>query len=328
MNSFEEIWNKLKGFKKIVMTLHAMPDGDSLGSCTAMRYLLERDLKCKIELVSFDHLSENLREFSFSDEVKFGKDISEINSKDFDAILFLDCGSVSNISGKLKKDFVLPKDIFIINIDHHATNMFYGNMNYVDSRAASACSVLVNFFKEMKVKFDDELASRLLLGLCTDTGFFTIDNSAQALRDANFLISQGGNYDNALKALNVPLKMEKFYALLVNNMKIHHDIKFGISFVNYEDVERLKLSDSETRIGINKLQHIGDFEFVCTLTELKDGIKGSFRSTKKIDVSLFAKELGGGGHKLAAAFNLPKISIEDAEKKVLDVIKKVGIHKI
>ncbi|MEK6844609.1 MAG: DHH family phosphoesterase [Nanoarchaeota archaeon] len=327
-NGFHEIFNKLKGCKNIAMTLHAMPDGDSLGSCTAMKYFLERDLKCNVELVSYDKLPENLIDFSFVNEVKFGKDISEVKTEDFDAILFLDCGSVSNISGKLKKEFNLPKNIFIINMDHHATNVFYGNMNYVDTKALSACSFLVNFFKEIKVKFDAELATRLLLGVCTDTMFFTIDNSIQALKDADFLISNGGDYAKVLDVLSVPLRMEKFYAILINNLKMHKDIKFGISFVNRKDIDELKLSDAETRLGINKLQYIRDFDFVCTLTELKDIIKGSFRSNRKIDVSLFAKELGGGGHKLAAAFTFPKISIEKAQEKVLEAINKVGIHKI
>ena len=235
-NSFDEIFDKLKGCRKIAMTLHAMPDGDSLGSCTAMKYFLERDLKCSVELVSYDKLSENLVGFSFTNEVKFRKDISEVKFDDFDAILFLDCGSVSNISGKLKKEFNLPKNIFIINIDHHATNVFYGNMNYVDTRALSACSLLVDFFKELKVKFDAELASRLLLGICTDTMFFTIDNSIQALKDADFLISNGGDYGKILGVLSIPLRMEKFYAILVNNLKIYNEIRFGISFVNYKDV--------------------------------------------------------------------------------------------
>ena len=90
----------------------------------------------------------------------------------------------------------------------------------------------------------------------------------------------------------------------------------------------MKLSDAETRLGINKLQYISDFDYVCTMKELKDIIKGSFRSHEKIDVSLFAKELGGGGHKLAAAFALPKIPIKNAQEKVLEAVNKVGIHKI
>ena len=60
-NSFEEIWDKLKEFKKAIITLHSGPDGDSLGSCTAMKYVLEKYLNYEVTLISYDKLSEALK---------------------------------------------------------------------------------------------------------------------------------------------------------------------------------------------------------------------------------------------------------------------------
>jgi len=328
-NSFEEIWNKLKSFKRVVMSLHAKPDGDSLGSCTALKYVLERDLKCRIKLVSYDTLSEDLNQFPFAKEVEFGTDISDLDPNKFDGVIFLD-SSLENQSGKLKKEFKIPK-IFTINLDHHNTNTFYGNMNYVDKESPSACSVLVNFFKDRKINFDKELSTRLLLGICTDTIFFKTQSSDKALKDAGFLVEHEAEYFNKIVSpleLNIPLKYKRYIGVLFNNFKLVPEQKFGYSIITQKEVKDLGLNETEIRGGANELQYIKECDFIFTLTELENEIKGSFRSKKEIDVSLFAKELGGGGHKLAAGFVLPKMSLNLAEEKVLEAVKKVGIQKI
>ncbi len=58
------------------------------------------------------------------------------------------------------------------------------------------------------------------------------------------------------------------------------------------------------------------------LKEREDGkIKGSLRSKKIIDVSKVAEVFGGGGHKRAAGFEISG-TLEEAEKKVITVLKK------
>ena len=93
------------------------------------------------------------------------------------------------------------------------------------------------------------------------------------------------------------------------------------------NIKDLDLSISDIRLGPNHLQTIGGVDLLFTLAETDTTIKGSFRSTKNIDTSLIAKELGGGGHKLAAGFYFKSLSLKQAEQKVFDAIEKVGIHK-
>ncbi|MDO8508810.1 MAG: DHH family phosphoesterase [Nanoarchaeota archaeon] len=329
-NSFNEIWAKIKKCKNIAMTLHSVPDGDSLGCCTAMKYILERDLICNVKLVSYDNVSENLSKLEYSKEVEFGKDISDLNLVDFDCVIFLDCGSWKNVSGKLGENFKLKN--FIINIDHHDSNSYYGNLNYVDSMAPSACSVLVDFFKSNGIKFDRELSRRLLLGVCTDSGFFEYDSLPEkALSDAVFLIGHGADYLNDILRpvlYTQPFRIIKYFGLLFNKLKYDSELKCGYTSITLADVKRLGLNKAETRLGINELQFIGECDFVFNLIEWENEIKGSFRSKKGVNVAILAKELGGGGHKAAAAFVLKKMPLDQAEKFVLDSVRRVGIKKI
>ncbi len=327
-NSFEEIWNKLKSSKRVIMSLHEGPDGDSLGSCTAMKYILEKHLGISVILISQDNMDETLANLSFSKEVKFGKKFEDLKISNKDTLLFLDSGRISYNKDTKKEKIV--QDKFIINIDHHITNDFYGNLNYVDVNQPSVCSILVDFFKTVKINFDSELSKRLLLGMCTDSDFFKHGNINKLFQDALFLMEKGANYlDDIINPIlnSQPLKMKKYYALLINNLKISKQKNFAYSSISYNKIKKLKLNLAEVRLGPVQLQDIKEFDFIFILVELEDNIKGSFRSRKNIDVSIFAKALEGGGHKPAAAFILPKMSLKKAEKKVIEVINKVGIHK-
>ncbi|MBU0907468.1 MAG: DHH family phosphoesterase [Nanoarchaeota archaeon] len=321
-NSFEEIWNRIKTSRDVLISLHYGPDGDSLGCCTAMKYVLKRDFKCNVKLVGKDNLDEILRAVRFSKEVVLGEGIEDQELEKFDLMLAMDSGSLKQFAGR-EKDFVAPKNLLIINIDHHETNEHFGGMNYVDAKRPSACSVLLDLFRDRGVNFDKELATRLLLGIYTDSGYFSHDNGG-SIRDAAFLLDFGVDYLNEIVnpiKYNYPLRIKKYYAFLYDRFKIIevNGLRVGHSSISLEEIKKLGLNLSEVRGGINDLQEVGGLDIVFTLSEMEEIIKGSFRS-RKLDISGIAKVLGGGGHKGAAAFRLKKMPLEEAERVVLDKI--------
>jgi|TARA_Y100000310_G_scaffold328062_1_gene395462 phosphoesterase RecJ-like protein len=325
-NLSEEIYEKIKGSQKILMSLHDGPDGDSLGSSTAMKYFLENVLKKDVTLISKDSLGDVFELFDFYGEVNWGKGFSDYNLDDFDLILFLDFGTPSYLSNK-KMDLPEGK---VMNIDHHETNTLFGDYNYVKKDRPSACSVLIDLFKEWGVDFDKELSTRLLLGVYTDSGGFSFETNS--LKDAGFLIDVEADYMKIVDAINfnIPLKLKKFLALATNNFKIvdFEEVKVGVCLLRKKEILELGLSLSEARMAPNDLQVIGGVDFLFVLTEFEEGIKGSFRSRKNVNTPLFAKELGGGGHKFASAFRIMDIELEEAEEKVFDAIRRAGIHRV
>jgi len=326
-NSFKEIWNKIKESKKLLISLHKGPDGDSLGSCSALKYVLERDFGIIVKLISPDELDKILMKLSFTKEVEFGKNVFDINLSKFDILITLDSSSFEMLGNKEGK---FPKDLTIINIDHHPTNSYYASLNYVDAKAASTCSILLNLFENMGVKFDKELTNRLLLGVCTDSSFFTVSNAVPALKDASRLIEKGADYFWILQNIlfKQPLNLRKYFAYIIDHLRINKEKKFCYSLIPYEKVKELDLNLAEVRLGPKEIGTLDGFDFAFILVEMENMIKGSFRSSQGVDVSLFAKELGGGGHKAAAGVYLERMSLREAEKKVLEAIEKIGIHKI
>ena len=217
--NLREIWKSLTTAKNVLMTLHPRPDGDSLGSCTAMKSVLER-FNVRVKLVSKDRISENMEFYNFSKEVEYGTDVENVNLDDFDYVLFLDHGAL--------EDFYSPafteklKSHKIINIDHHITNNRYGSMSYVNPNAPSTCSVLYDLFKKQGVNLDRELCLRLIVGICTDTSFFIHGNSLDSLKKVIDLLEKGKiNFkaDVFDPIMNSPWKLKKFHGILLSNME-------------------------------------------------------------------------------------------------------------
>jgi len=320
-NSFEEIYEKLKNSKKVLLSLHKGPDGDSLGSCTTMKYFLERDFGCEVKIISKDNLDEVFGNLEISKDIEFGIDINKIDFSEYDVFVVLDSGSLDMLDFNKEN----KEKIFIINFDHHATNPFYGNLNCVFPESNSCASILIKFFKETDVEFDSELATKLLLGVCSDSGYFTNSNSEDALVDTAFLIGKGGKYiDFILKEVvfKQPLRIKKYAAYVVDNLILDENKKFGYSLLSYEKVKEFDLNLSEIRLGISFIQNLEGLDVTFTIAEIGNGTyKISFRSQGKVDISEFAHQLGGGGHKNAAGAEIKADNLDEAKKKVLEVVE-------
>lgn len=313
------------------MSLHPKPDGDSLGFCTALKYVLEKEGK-KVTLISQDEISENINNFYFSKEVAFKKSFDDYNLKDFDTLIFSDFASLKEYPEKVrKKEF--PKDMVTINIDHHDSNEYFGELNYVDKNAPSCCSVLFDLFKKVNINFDEKICKRLLLGICTDTNFGEFGNSSESLEKMAFLIEKGKidfqeEFVNPIRNNN-PWKLKKLWGILLTNMK-KEEIKgkvIAYSWATRKEYEKYGLEPADIRLGILCMQDIANLDLVFTLSEIDGKIKGSFRS-KTLDTTIYSSLLGGGGHKGASAFILDGTDIKKELEKILKIIKEKGFVKI
>ncbi len=329
-NTFKEIWKNLRKSKKVLLTLHARPDGDSLGSCTAMKYVLEKN-GIKVRLISKDRLSENLESYDFSKEVEFEVDINSIDLNEFDHVVFLDFGALNN---EFSREFLEKlKGEKVINIDHHHTNSFYGDLNYVDSNSPSTCSILFEFFDKIGFKFNRELSLRLMIGICTDTAFFIHGNSLDSLKKATILIERGKldyKKDLVTPILSSPWKLKKLHGILLMNMEKKEigGKNVAYSWATKKEYGKFGLNVSDIRLGIVCMQDIEDLDLIFTLTEGDGEIKGSFRS-KGLDTTIYSTVFNGGGHKEASAFILRRTTnMKKAIEDVLKVIKEKGFVEI
>src|SRR5512134_1183039 len=151
----------LRERQSFILTSHARPDGDAVGSQLSLAFAL-RDLGKRVRLVNRDPVPSPYRGFP-------GVDTIEIASRvdgPADAVVTLECSDITRpgLDGLDR--------YFVINVDHHLGNEMYGAVNWFDGSAAACAEMVADIVDALGVPWTREIASHLYLGIATDTGGF------------------------------------------------------------------------------------------------------------------------------------------------------------
>src|SRR3954449_9599687 len=123
----DEICDAIHARRRFLITSHARPDGDSIGSQLAMAYALEAIGK-EVRLVNADPAPEHYMEFPGVGRIEIARSFEE---RDADALIVMESGDLNRTGvGGLE-------GLFTINIDHHPGNTLYADLNWVDLSAAA-----------------------------------------------------------------------------------------------------------------------------------------------------------------------------------------------
>jgi phosphoesterase RecJ-like protein len=210
-----------------------------------------------------------------------------------------------------------------INIDHHKTNSYYGELNIVDVDASSTGEIVYMLYEALECPLDSVSAEALYAAIVTDTGSFRYSNT----RPVTFSICrklQETGFD--FNRLNVEIFQNKSYekVLLLNKvfetLKLYTDGKCAVIKLSKELIENLSLHEYATDGIVEFVRDIKGVEVVVFIRHL-GGIahKVSMRSKYDFDVSEIALKFKGGGHKKAAGFKMDQ-PIDVIETLVVDAI--------
>ena len=255
------------------------------------------------------------------------KGFSEIDLSKFDLFIVLDSGGLNRISNL--SPVVLPLQLKTINIDHHATNDNFAQINLVDTSYPATCQILYDLFKFWKVRITPDVAKCLMLGIYTDTGGFKfLSTTSSTLTMAAHLAEIAPDYTSVISFMdnsNTP-GVIAYQGLALSAVTLHCQNKVAISAVSYEALQEKKIDKEEDFSDIaNMLKSVIGWEIGVKMVEDQPGkVKISFRTRdeNKYDVSKIAVALGGGGHKAAAGTHL-KSSLDEAVQKVVKAIGSI-----
>lgn len=318
----KRIYKKIEQADNILLIPHKNPDGDALGSISALGIFLKKINK-KYQTFCATETSEKLNKLVHIETI--GQDENVWQNEKFDLIIVLDSGDLEYAGVKKYIKKIHPKTL-IINIDHHPTNQLFGHHNLVIPTASSTTEILYYFFKHNEIEIDKNIAINLLTGLVTDTDNFSNPGTTlSSLSIASELINLGANF-NLLKGQimrNKTVNSLKLWGVVLSRLELHkkHDIVY--TYLNQADLKKHKVSETETEGIANFLNNLDDGKASLILKELPDKkIKGSFRTTRDdIDVSQMAQNFGGGGHKKASGFTISG-TIENALDKIWSELEK------
>ena len=281
---------------------HKNPDGDAIGSAIAFH---EYTTSLGKPAVIFCVTPVNPRLHFVPRNVPIEYNPEIFKDPEIDVVVTLDSGDLSyaGIEG-----YVKDRTLTLINIDHHATNESFGQLNLVIPTAASTTEVLFRYFRHNGIRISQNMATALLTGLSTDTGNFTNSaTSSAALLMGSELISAGGNINlitnNTLK--NSSIGALKLWGRAFSRLQNDERLNLTYSYLTQTDFKELGVEESEREGISNFFNNLDNTAITLLLVETADNkIKGSFRTTRNdVDVSAMAKKLNGGGHKKAAGFS-------------------------
>ena len=285
---------------KIVLVAHKNPDGDTLGAATGLLFWLDGIGKSAVPFCA----SESPKEYDFLYGIRrFSSDPRVFFSADL--ICVFDAGSLGHAG---VADYLSEDDRKrVVNIDHHHVNDGYGDINLVESRASSTSEIIYRLLKSFGASFGPESATSLLTGIITDTSFFVnAATSTEAMAAAGELLSAGAEYNKIQRRLfkNKSLSSLGIWGAALSRLRYNSEYGIATTVIKSSDFDGVE--DEEAMEGLtNYLCASLKAPVILALREVAGGkIKGSLRTVEDIDVSAFAKALGGGGHKKAAGFTV------------------------
>jgi phosphoesterase RecJ-like protein len=285
----------LRGGGRFLVTAHINPDGDSVASQCALR-LIVRALGGRADIVNSHPVPRGYRFLEGAAGIAAARPRSW---KPYRALFVLDCGDARRASGLLE-----PRPpVTVVNVDHHATNPGYGDLNLVVPEACSTAEIVYGLAVALGVRPAGALAEALYTGILTDTGSFRHGNATpRAFRIASALVGTGIDPARVAQAVyeSVPYETLRTLGRTLAALRRTPDGRIAWIRLPHAMLARLR-SPSESEEWASFPRSLDTAVLSICFKETAPGeVRLSFRSKGAVDVAALAARFGGGGHRNAA----------------------------
>lgn len=283
--------------KRVGIFTHESPDGDAIGSSLAL-YMGLKELKKDVDVIA-DKYSDSFKFLSCLDDIK------NKGSDDYDVCIALDCADIRRLYDP-SGSYVKAKTT--ISIDHHASNTYYANNNYVEENSPAACKTLVKILKRLGITITKEIGEALMTGIITDSGGFRYDTvDDETFEFAAQMLDAGVNISQIyLTTFDVQTKAQfKLTSIATSRLKFVDKNRIAITYITRDDIKKTNAKTGDHEGIVNVGRNVEGVLVSIFLREDDDGTyKVSFRGNEDIDVAEIAKVFDGGGHSKAAGCSI------------------------
>lgn len=295
-----------------LLICHVAPDGDALGSLTGLHRALRQLDRAPIAACA-DPIPSR---FDYIPGVEV---VVQDVASSFDLVVTLDCSDLQRL-GTLSE---LPhfSEHPLVNIDHHITNVDFGDVNLVDPQASSTAEVLLRLLDQMDVALDETLATSLLAGIVTDTRGFRTNNVTPRVIEAALRLMEAGAslpYISQYGLDRRPMVVMRLWG----NALSHLGYEDGVIWTSVPLAMRREIGyQGNGDAGLASfLVSADEADVSVVFVEQEDGsIDVGMRAVPGFDVAQFALRSGGGGHALAAGFHVDG-PLRAAKQQVLEAL--------
>lgn len=320
--TMDEIIRVIDKNQNYCISTHINPDGDAIGSQLGFAHALE-SLDKSVALVNRDPTPRIYRFLAGTDRIFQTLD----EKRYFDIYFIIDCSDASRVGNELTSHV---KSRITVNIDHHATNQRFADINWVEPYMSSSSEMIYQLALRLQVAISPEMAECLYTGIVMDTGSFRQGNTtSSALKTASDLVELGANPSRVTRELyeKQPFAQTQLLGMVLNTLEMRADGMLALISVTRKMFQATGSTAEDIEGFVNYPCSIEGVEVGALLREDPSrGIKVSLRSRGSADVSRMASELGGGGHQSAAGFYLDG-TLEEAKDRVEESIRRL-LHEM
>ncbi|MGB8251813.1 MAG: bifunctional oligoribonuclease/PAP phosphatase NrnA [Anaerolineaceae bacterium] len=301
-----QIGNNFRKAESIWLASHVRPDGDAIGSLTALGLVL-RNAGKQVTMLLSDGVPANFRYLPGSSQIVKRYDPGTALR------VTVDCSDGRRL-GRLFTD----GDRFDVSIDHHITNVMPAELNLVEPEEPATSAILAKYLPQWGLEITPDVATCLLTGVISDTlGFRTSNMTPETLRLGAMLMEKGANlpdlYQRAL--IRRSFDAARYWGFGLSRLQcVDRLLWTTLTAADRKEVGYPGRDDADL---MAVLSAIDGADVSVIFNEQSDGkIKISWRSQPGFDVSKLAVSLGGGGHPAAAGAELTG-TMDEVQTKVL-----------
>lgn len=316
-NEISRAIRAIESSEVIALISHVSPDGDNLGSTMAMYLGLKSKYPSKTIIgLKSDKTPENFNFLIGVDELSY------YENQDLDLLIVLDCGDEDRLG---EYSYLLEKSSMVINIDHHISNPYFGDINIVDSKAAATGELVYDLLQAMGVSLDKSISEAIYTAISSDTGSFKYTNTSSKTHKIASEILDMVDTEKINNSLYESRTLEKTNLLFqaYKNLRFSNNKTIAYTYINEESLKETGATMEDSDGIVEFIRSIDGVELALLFKEKSNEVKVSMRSKSYIDVSEISQSIGGGGHKRAAGASL-KLSLEESINLVLREARKQG----
>ena len=290
MHQFDDIQAVLHAIKRgqrFMVSAHARPDGDAVGSVLACGMILDQ-LGKQVDLVSADPVPLIYQGLPCARSIRH---VPHVEGS-YDAVILLECDGIerSRLGGL--------EDRFLINIDHHVSGRAFGNLNWIDTDSCAVAEMIYDLARLTGVQITPDMATCLYTAVLTDTGSFCYAGTdAHTFELAADLVRHGADPTIIAQHTYFSNPTSKMLLLGAALSNLKRDGRLAWMWVTHEDMLRTHAAEEDCEGLVNYAIAIAGVDVAVFLRELPSRrVRLSLRSKGELNVARVAERLGGGGH--------------------------------
>lgn len=307
----QQIAERIAQSENILIVSHVRPDADAAGSLLGLGLAL-RNAGKHVQMV----LEDGADKFQYLPGSEW---ILRAPQGDTDMIVIVDCSDPDRV-GDVLVNYGKPDLV----VDHHKTNLQFGDFNVVESDQVATAAILFDHMPLWDLAFDPDVAACLLSGIVGDTiGFRTPNVDSSVMRRAGALMDLGADLATIYREELVlkSYKAVRYWGSGLNRLSYEK----GLIWTNLTIADRQEIgySGNDDADLVNVLSSVKEAEIALIFVEQPNNkVKVSWRARPGLDVSGIAFEFGGGGHAAAAGADIDG-SLIDVKQRVIIETKKL-----